>query len=325
VGCGPELDRKHGVRMADRLKGRNAVVTGAGRGIGRAIALALAAEGANIVVCDLGVAKDGTGAEQAPADEVAQECRKLGVKAVPHYGDVADFNVAGDIVNTCVAEFGSIDILCNIAGVGAGRMIFNMSEEEWDRVIAVHLKGTFNLCRHACVLMRQQGYGRILNCTSDERVGATGQASYVAAKGAIASLTYAIAWEMGRYGVTCNAIAPAARTRFLLDPTLMEGFKKRVEAGLWTQEQYDQAANLAPAEHMAAIAAYLCSDQAAHINGCVFGAAGHKLSYWSPPAETVTFARDWDRQGPWTWEEVGRCLPALLKGYVNPAPSRAEG
>jgi len=312
------------IEMAGRLEGRNAVVTGAGRGIGRAVALALAEEGANIVVCDLGGAKDGTGADKTPADEVVEECRKLGVKAVAHYGDVADFQVAEDMVKTCVDTFGRIDILCNIAGIGIGRMIFNMSEDDWDRVMAVHLKGTFNLSRHACVLMRQQRYGRILNCTSDERVGATGQVNYSAAKGAIASLTFATAWEMGRYSVTCNAIAPAARTRFLLDPELMAGFRKRVEAGLWTQEQYDEAVYLAPAEYMGTIVAFLCSDAASHINGCIFGAAGHKLSYWSPPVETVTFARDWDKEGRWTWEEVEKCLPTLLKGYVNPAPPQGR-
>ena len=306
--------------MGRKLEGRNALVTGAGRGIGRAIALALAEEGANILVCDLGADKDGTGSDRTPADEVAAECRELGVKAVPAYGDVADFKVAEEMVQACVDNFGRIDILCNIAGIGMGRMIFNMSEEHWDKVIAVHLKGTFNLSRHACALMREQRYGRILNCTSHERVGAAGQANYCAAKGAIASLTYATAWEMGKYGVTCNAIAPAARTRFLMDPQVMANFRKRVEAGLWTQEQYDEAFHLAPPEYLSTIAAYLCSDEASHINGCIFTAAGHKFAYWSPPVETMAFARDWDRYGRWTWEEVAKCMPTLLKEYVNPAP-----
>lgn len=311
--------------MAQRLKGRNAVVTGAGRGIGRAITLALAEEGANVVVCDTGGAKDGSGdVDKRPADEVADECRELGVKAIPHYGDVVDYKAAEDMINACVDNFGRIDILCNIAGIGLGRMIFNMSEDDWDKVIAVHLKGTFNLSRHACVLMRQQKYGRILNCTSDERVGATGQANYSSAKGAIASLTFAIAWEMGKYGVTCNAIGPAARTRFLDDPRVLANFRKRVEAGLWTREQLDEAYHLAPAEYMGTIAAFLCSDQAGDINGCIFGAAGHKLSYWSPPVETVAFTRDWDKEGMWTWEEVEKCMPTLIKGYVNPAPPQKK-
>ena len=310
--------------MAKRLTGKNAVVTGAGRGIGRAIALALAEEGANIVVCDIGGAVNGVGADKTPADEVVSECEKLGVKAIAQYGDVSNFKDAEEMIWACVKNFGRIDILCNIAGIGRGRMIFNMSEGDWDRVIAVHLKGTFNLSRHACILMRQQRYGRILNCTSHERVGAVGQVNYSAAKGGIASLTYATAWEMGRYGVTCNAIAPAARTRFTDDPRLIASFRKRFEAGLWTQEQYEEAMHIAPPEHLGMIAAFLCSSEAGHINGCIFTAAGHKLCYWSPPLETITFARDWERDGRWTWEEVERCMPTLLKGYVNPAPPEGE-
>jgi len=308
----------------ERLKGKNAVVTGAGRGIGRAVALALAEEGANIVVCDLGGATDGTGADKTPADEVVVECQKLGVKAVPHYGDVADFKAAEDMIRTCVDNFGRIDILCNIAGIAKPRMIFNMPEEEWDRVIAVHLKGTFNLSRHAGVLMRQQRYGRILNCTSHEQLGTYGAVNYSAAKGGIASLTYATAWEMGRYGVTCNAIAPAARTRFFEDPELMANFMKRVEAGLWSQEMLEEAKHIAPPEHMGAIAAFLCSDEADHINGCIFTAAGHKLCYWSPPVETVTFARDWEKESRWTWQEIERYIPTLLKSYVNPTPPEGK-
>jgi len=311
--------------MAKRLVDRNAVVSGGGRGIGRAIALALAQEGANVVVCDLGTATDGSGADLSPADEVAAECRALGVQALAHHGDVADFEAAGDTVRTCVDRFGRIDILCNIAGIARPRMIFNMSQEEWDRVMAVHVKGTFGLSRHACRIMRQQRYGRILNCTSDERAGAAGQANYSAAKGAIASLTYATAWDMGKYGITCNAISPAARTRFLANPELMAGFEKRVGAGLWSKEMLDQAKHLAPPEYLAPVAAFLCSDAAAHINGCVVGAGGHKLSYWPPPSEAVVFARDWERDGPWTWEELERCMPSLLKGYVNPAPPQNTG
>ncbi len=308
--------------MAERLTGRNAVVTGGGRGIGRAIALALAEEGANIVVSDLGTATDGSGADPGPAHEVVEECRRLGVRAVAHCGDVAGFQTAEDIVRTCVDNFGRIDILCNIAGAARGGMMWNTSEEDWDRTIAVHLKGTFNLCRHACPLMRQQRYGRILNCTSHERLGALGAAQYCAAKGGIASLTYAIAWEMGAYGVTCNAIAPAARTRFMDDPKVIAGFKKRAEAGLWSQQMFEQASRLAPPEMMGMIAAFLCSDDAAHINGCIFTAAGHSLAWWAPEEEKVIFRRNWEKDGRWTWEEVRRCMPFLLRSYVNPSQPR---
>lgn len=302
-----------------RLLHRNAVVTGAGRGIGRAIALALATEGANIVACDLGGEIDGTGSSTEPAETAVEECLKLGVNAVAHYGDVSDFAVAEDIIGTCVECFGRIDILCNLAGIDRSRMIFNMSEEEWDRVLAVHLKGTFNMCRHASALMREQRYGRILNCASDAMVGAIGMANYAAAKAGIAGLTYAIAWEMGKYGVTCNAITPAGQTRMAPGPSVAEAFRRRVENGLWTEEMYEMALNRPPPETMSMIAAYLCSDSAADINGCIFGAVGHRLSYWSPPAEAAVISRDWQKEGPWTWEEVERHMPGLLEGYVNPA------
>lgn len=310
--------------MGDRLRGRNAVVTGGGRGIGRAIALAMAEEGANIVVCDLGGATDGTGADRAPADSVVAECKELGVKAVPHYGDVADFKAAEDMIRTCVDNFGRIDILCNIAGSGKPGMMWDMPEEEWDRTLSVHLKGTWNLSRHACPLMRQQRYGRILNCTSTERLGSWGAPHYCAAKGGIASLTYATAWEMGTYGVTCNAISPAARTRFVDDPEVLAGFQKKVEAGFWPKEYLEFAKHGPPAEMIGMIAAFLCSDEASHINGCIISAGGHALASWSPEAEKVIFARNWVKDGRWTWEEVASCMPTLLMGYVNPSPPKEE-
>jgi len=307
-----------------RLKGRNAVVTGAGRGIGKAIALALAEEGASVVACDLGGAVDGAGADKSAADEVVEECQRFGVKAVANYGDVSDFKAAEEMVKACVDNFGRIDILCNIAGIDKPRMIWNMSEEEWDKVIAVHLKGTFNLSRHACVLMRQQRYGRIVNCTSEAFVGTIGHVNYGAAKGGITSLTYATAWEMGRYGVTCNAICPRAATRMTLGPDVIAGYKKRVETGLWTQEKYEEAIRVPSSEYLAVIATYLCSDAASHINGCIFGTAGSLFSYWPPAREAVIFARDWEKEGRWTWEEMEKCMPTLLKGYVNPAPPEEQ-
>jgi NAD(P)-dependent dehydrogenase (short-subunit alcohol dehydrogenase family) len=306
--------------MADRLKGKNAVVTGAGSGIGKAVALALAAEGANIVACDLGGSTDGKGSSADLAEATAAECKKLGVQALPQHGDVSDFKAAEGMIQACVDTFGRIDILCNVAGIDRARMIWNMSEEEWDQVIAVHLKGTFNMSKHACVKMREQRYGRIVNTISEAWVGTVGHVNYGAAKGGIGSLTYAIAWEMGRYGVTCNAICPRAATRMTMGPDVLAGYKKRVDSGLWTQERYEEVTHVASAEYLAAIPAFLCSDEAAHINGCVFGSAGAFFSYWAPAHESVTFARDWDTYGPWTWEEVAKFMPALLKGYVNPAP-----
>lgn len=315
--------------MGERLKGRNAVVTGAGRGIGRAVALALAEEGANVVVCDLGGSRDGTGTDQTPADTVAEECRRLGVKAVPHYGDVSNFSTAEDMVRTCVTKFGRIDILCNIAGILRPRMIFNMSEDEWDRVLAVHLKGTFNLCRHACVLMRQQRYGRIINCTSEAYAGTVGHANYAAAKGGIVSLTYDIAREMGRYGMTCNAFAPRARTRLSVGDDLTEGLQKRIEAGLISEERLkgmeETRREGADPEYFASFMAYLASDAAANINGCVFVASRATIGIWNHPQIVRQISRDWDAADKWSVGELEKLVPQeLLVDYVNPGPPQKD-
>src|SRR5216110_1753951 len=173
--------------MAKRLEGRAAVVTGAGRGIGRAIAELLAAEGAAVVVNDLGAEVDGRGASRRVADEVVESIRARRGRAVANADSVADFAAAERIVETAVREFGAIDILVNNAGILRDRMIFNMSEEEWDAVIAVHLKGTFNCTRPASILMRQQRFGRIINFSSGSGlIGNPGQANYGAAKSGIA-------------------------------------------------------------------------------------------------------------------------------------------
>lgn len=318
--------------MGERLKGRNAVVTGAGRGIGRSIALALAEEGANIVVCDLGGATDGTGADRAPADAVVAECHELGVKAVPHYGDVSDFKAAEGMVKTCVDNFGRIDILCNIAGIFNINMIFDMSEKEWDRVIAVHLKGTWNLIRHATPLMREQRYGRIINCASVEYAGlmpTVGHANYAAAKGAIVSLTYATAREMGRYGVTCNAFNPGARTR-MTDEWGIKGAK----AGFVPKElmrefgqKYEQTRMKGVEDELyfAPFIAYLASDAATNINGCIFHTTRDRLGVWNLPEVMIQVPRDWEKAGRWTFEEIDKVVPEkLLVGYVNPAPPQPD-
>jgi NAD(P)-dependent dehydrogenase (short-subunit alcohol dehydrogenase family) len=310
--------------MGERLKGRNAVVTGAGRGIGRAVALALAEEGANIVVCDLGCASNGTGADKAPANEVVEECRKLGVKAVPHYGDVSDFKAAEDMIKTCVGNFGRIDILCNIAGNFRLNMIFNMSEEEWDKVIAVHLKGTFNLTRHATPLMKQQRYGRIINCTSTAYYVPgliVGHANYAAAKGGIVSLTYATAREMGEYGVTCNAFAPEAAGGRTWNDWATEG----VRLGLMPKELSEDPILMdkGDASYLAPFIAYLASDAAANINGCVFSIESGELAIHPRPLASRTILKDWKREGRWSFEELKGLVPGkLLAGYVNPAPPR---
>jgi len=295
--------------MVKRLEGRNAVVTGAGRGIGRAVAHALAEEGANIVVCDCGVAVDGTGTDTTPADIVASECRKLGAGAVAHYGDVADFYVADDIVRSCTDTFGSIDILCNIAGISVPRMIFNMSEEEWDRVVTVHLKGTFNLTRHASSLMRKQRWGRIINCSSEACLGGVALANYAAAKGGILSLTYAIAQEMERYAVTCNAFIPRSWTR-MADEAVAERAKIGRLNPDWVDEMRKE---LADPSHIAPLVVYLASDAAADVNGRAFLISGNTFAVWTKPRTVGQVHRDSRKRGIWSVEELANLVPEKLQ------------
>jgi NAD(P)-dependent dehydrogenase (short-subunit alcohol dehydrogenase family) len=311
--------------MGDRLKGRNAVVTGAGRGIGKAVALALAEEGANVVVCDLGVAVDGSGTDQSPAGQTVAECQKFGVKAIAQFGNVSSFNDAGAAVKACVDSFGKIDILCNIAGIDKPKMIWNMSEEEWDQVVGVHLKGTFNFIRHAAPLMREQKYGRIINCTSEAWLGGVTHLNYGAAKGGITTLTWGTAQELGPSGVTVNAICPRARTRMTDDPKVREMVVKRVEKGLMDpsvltrmdREMVDPSA-------FAKIVVFLASDSAAQINGQVFLTTALTVARYSKPEPVAQVENP--SEGPWMLEQIEAAFSTdkLLKGYVNPAPPKPD-
>ena len=311
--------------MGNKLKGRNAVVTGAGRGIGKAVAVALAEEGANVVACDLGVAVDGSGTDQSPASQTVAECKKHGVKAIAQFGNVASFSDAEAAVKACVDNFGRIDILCNIAGIDKPKMIWNMSEEEWNQVIAVHLKGTFNFMRQAAPLMREQKYGRIINCTSEAWLGGVTHLNYGAAKGGIVTLTWGAAQELGPSGITVNAICPRARTRMTDDPKVREMVVKRVEKGLMDasvlkrmdREMVDPSA-------FAKVVAFLASDDAALINGQVFLTTALTVARYSKP-ETVAQVEN-PGEGPWTLEAIKSAFSAdkLLKGYVNPAPPKPE-
>ncbi len=305
--------------MGNRFKDKGAVVTGAGRGIGRAVALTLAAEGAKVVVVDPGVARGGEGSDLAPADGVVAEIKKAGGQAVASYSSVTDFSAAEGIVKTCVETFGHVDILVNCAGILRERMVWNLSEEEWDSVIKVHLYGTFNCCRWAAGFMRQQRGGRIINFASDAWRGFAGQANYCAAKGAIVSLTRAMALELGRYGVTCNALSPVAGTRMTLDDAVIASFKKQFEAGFITKEAYEVAMNLPGPEYVAPLVAYLATDEAANINGKVFHVERGRVGIYSEPEEV---RQVFNSGAVWKVEELIDLIPrTLLVGYVNPAPA----
>lgn len=307
--------------MGSKLENRSAVVTGAGRGIGREVALALAAEGAKVVVNDPGVSRSGQGTDLAPADEVVAEIKGRGGIAVANYDSVTDFAAAERIINSSVDSFSRIDILVNCAGVLRDRMVHNMTEEEWDTVINVHLKGTFNTCRHAAGLMRKQRFGRIINVASAAWQGSVGQSNYSAAKGGIVSFTRSIAREMGRTGVTCNCIVPMAATRMTLDDEVMAKFKRQLEEGKITRERYDELANMPGPEHIARAVAYLATDAAANINGVVVRSAGGTVGVYSEPTIVKTIHKDYRKYGLWELEELEDLVPKiLLAGYVNPAP-----
>src|SRR5262249_44443924 len=202
------------IEMGDMLAGRVAVVTGAGRGIGRGFALARAAAGAKVVVNDYGVSVDGTAPSTGPAFDVVREIEAAGGEAVASTESVVDWASAGRIVATALERFGELDILVTCAGILRDRMIFNMSEEEWDAVLGVHLKGTFNCLRHACTHMRERRAGRIITFSSGSGLfGNPGQANYGAAKAGISGLTKVAARDLGRYGITVNSSCRVARTR----------------------------------------------------------------------------------------------------------------
>jgi len=270
------------------LDGKVAVITGAGRGIGRGEAQLFAAEGARVVVNDLGGEWDGTGADSRPAQQVVDEIRGAGGEAVAHFEDISEEPGADSLVRMALDRWGRLDVVVNNAGILRDRMVFNMSVEEWDAVIKVHLRGHFLVTRAACVHWRelakagQAVRGRIVNTSSTSGIlGNAGQANYGAAKAGIAAFTQIVAMEMKRYGVTANAIAPGARTRMT---------EKTFGALTLPEGQFDA---LAP-ENIAPMVAYLASDQAAHITGQVFGVQGGLIQLyqgWTPVAEITKDAR----------------------------------
>jgi len=303
--------------MGQRLKGKVAVVTGAGRGIGRAEALLLAAEGAKVVVNDLGGTRDGSGGSASPADAVVRDIKKADGEAVANYDSVATPEGGENIVKTAVDAFGRLDILVNNAGILRDRMIFNMTAEEWDLVLKVHLYGHFYCTRPACTLFRQQRSGRIINTSSSSGLGAVGQANYSAAKEGIVGFTRTVARDMGRYGVTCNAIRPVAATRLTVTPDLVDVLEEASAEGKPFPLGTEVTSILPAPDDIAPFVAYLATDEAANINGCTFFVAGNQISLSSEPVETKVIYK----QGPWSVDELVSVVPrTLAAGLVNPSP-----
>ncbi len=302
--------------MGALLQGRSAIVTGAGRGIGRAIALGLAAEGASVVVNDVGGSAVGEGFDESPAQQVAAEIGENGGNAVPSYDSVADFRGAAQIIQTAVDAFGKVDILVNNAGIFRESMFDEMSEEEWDAILGVHLKGTFNTCRHAVPRMKAQGYGRIINMTSNQWSHPTGRAHYAAAKGAIVSVTWSLAWELRKNGISVNSIAPRADTRSNRDTG--DFYQRLSDAGLLPQDRVASIYEVPGAEHVAPMAAYLSSELADGVSGWVFYVGGGEVSLYTHPTRTRSIYKS-AAEGPWSVGELVEALPrTILAGKPRP-------
>ena len=306
--------------MGDMLAGRVAVVTGAGRGIGRGVALALAAAGAKVVVNDYGVAVDGSAPSAGPAFDVVREIEAAGGEAVASTESVADWAGAGRIVATALERFGELDILVTCAGILRDRMIFNMSEEEWDAVLAVHLKGTFNCVRHACTHMRERRAGRIITFSSGSGLfGNPGQANYGAAKAGISGLTKVAARDLGRYGITVNSICPVAGTRMTVTDAYLRAREIRKQQGIQREDRGTSEIEHLDPDDVAPMVVYLASDHAANVNGQFFLCYGGAVALVSQPRPVQTLFSD----GVWTLDDLDRLAPGtVLQGVTNPAPPK---
>ncbi len=300
--------------MTGICEGRIVVVTGAGRGLGREYALEFARQGAKVVVNDLGTSNHGEGVDTSPADDVVTEIKAMGGEAIASYGDVADFKTAGQIIKAAIDTFGGLDVLVNNAGFVRDRMFVSTSEEEWDAVIRVHLKGHFAMASNACAYWRnevKQGNkinARIINTSSGAGLqGSVGQSSYSAAKGGIATLTLVQAAELGRYGITSNALAPAARTR-MTEEVFADDMAK-------PDEGFDEndPANVAP------LVAWLGSEQSEDVSGCIFEVKGGMIGL----ADGYRMGALVDIGARWDPADVGGAVAKIIA--EQPAPQKTYG
>jgi NAD(P)-dependent dehydrogenase (short-subunit alcohol dehydrogenase family) len=283
------------------LEGKVAVVTGGGNGIGREVSKLMAAEGAKVVVNDLGTAVDGSGQSQSAADQTVAMIKEAGGEATPNYDTVATPEGGQNIIQTAIDTYGKLDILVHVAGILRDRMVFNMTIEEWDAVINVHLRGAFCVNKPACVLMRAQKSGCIINFSSISAAGNSGQANYAAAKAGILGLTRVVARDMAKYGVRANAIWPAADTR--MTATIPEAARQiRAERGI--ADDTPRPAERKP-ENVAAVVAFLASDMAKDITGWTVGISGDRLSLIEDPRPVRTVFCP----GGWTLDKVQELWP----------------
>ncbi|MFD0169646.1 SDR family oxidoreductase [Streptomyces decoyicus] len=286
--------------MGNFLAGKVIAVTGAGRGIGRAVALACADQGAKVVVNDYGVSIEGGAPSSEVAASVVKEIEAAGGVAAAVADDVSTMAGGQRIVDTALAQFGRIDGVVCVAGILRERMLFNMSEEEWDPVVATHLKGTFTVFRAASAVMRRQGSGTLLGFTSGNHQGSVSQANYASAKGGIISLVRSAALGLHKYGVTANAVAPVARTRMSANVPM-------------------ELKEIGEPEDVAALVVYLLSERAREITGQVYTVAGPKIAVWAQPRELRSVIAD---GGGWTPERVAEVLPGSVG--TDPMPMLAQ-
>ncbi|MEU2492014.1 SDR family oxidoreductase [Streptomyces sp. NPDC007883] len=289
--------------MGNFLAGRTVAVTGAGRGIGRAVALACAAEGAKVVVNDHGVSVDGGEPASGVAEAVVKEIEAAGGEAVAVADDISTMEGGQRVVDTALARFGRLDGAVCVAGILRERMLFNMTEDEWDPVVATHLKGTFTVFRAASAVMRAQGGGTLIGFTSGNHQGSVAQANYSAAKGGIISLVRSAALGLHKYGVTANAVAPVARTRMSANVPM-------------------ELKEIGEPEDVAALVVYLLSERARaeNITGQVYTIAGPKIAVWAQPRELRAAYAD----GAWTPERIADFLPGTVGTDPMPLLARLE-
>jgi len=305
--------------MPGKLEGKTAIITGAGRGIGREVAMRFASEGARVIVNDLGVSVDGEGKDDTPAQQVVNEIKAKGGIALANYSDVSDMDQAEDLVRQALNEWGQLDVLVNVAGILRDRMIFNMTGEEWDAVVRVHMRGTFATTRFASIHWRtaRQG-GRLINFTSGSGLfGAPGQPNYAAAKMGIWGFTLSCARALGRYGVTANSIGPGAATR--MTDTVPQD---RRRGGLSNEDMERSPANVATP------LVYLASEEGKWVTGRCFGISGYRITLYSQIESQIIL------QGnkPWEVQELfdrfeptfGSAFPDRQRAAAAAAPGAAQ-